>query len=89
MKRHLITSNNVRDNIGNSLIGLAAQVGDFDMLRLLLARGLDPNTQDNEGNTPLHYAINGGYFHIADMLITNGADESKQNILGLEPWAVQ
>lgn len=44
MKRYYITSENTLDNQGNSLIALAAIMGDEEMVKLLLSRGLNPNT---------------------------------------------
>ena len=82
MKRYYITSENTLDYFGNSLIALAAMVGDEEMIKLLLSRGLDPNTQNHKGDTPLHYAVNCGHFDIADMLITAGAKEHMENVLG-------
>ncbi|KAL4861872.1 ankyrin repeat-containing domain protein [Aspergillus spectabilis] len=45
-----------RDYQGWTPLFWTVKAGDFEMLRLLLWRGADPNARDSEGNTPLLYA---------------------------------
>lgn len=87
LRRYYITSQNLQTDKGDSLLAMAANMGDPKMVRILLLKGMDPNTQNKNGDTPLHYAINKANLKIADMLIENGADENIKNCNGLSPWA--
>ena len=44
------------DSTGRSPLSWAAQRGEDEVVRLLLAYGADPNNNDNTNMTPLHYA---------------------------------
>ena len=74
------------DQQGNSLVGMAAMTGSWQMLELLLERGMSPDQPNYEGNTPLHYAVNANYLKIIDLLIFYGADEKAENKNGDSPW---
>ncbi len=52
----------------------AAQDGDLDLVKRLLAEGHDINAFDELGKTPLHYAVEGEQFDVARYLIEHGAD---------------
>lgn len=43
------------------------------IIKLLLAKGADPNSQDNFGDTPLHLASQKGYTNIVKILLENSA----------------
>ena len=53
--------------------------GDHNMLKLLLEKGMTPNTQNKDGNTPLHYACDGKYMRCVDILIQFGIKEDIEN----------
>ena len=78
----------VRDQHGNSLVGIAARNGDSSSLKLLLDCGLSPNTQDNQGNSPLHYALAGKSYPCTELLLEKGVDEDLRNYGGLTAWEV-
>jgi ankyrin repeat protein len=52
----------------------AAQDGDVNRLREVLARGHPVNAFDDIGMTPLHYAARGEHYEAAEFLIRSGAD---------------
>jgi hypothetical protein len=58
----------------NQPIHIAAQNGHFDLVKLLLERGADPNSKNGKDNTPLHMAIGYDYYECAQLLIKHGAD---------------
>jgi ankyrin len=61
----------------------ACQLGDLDMVKLLLASGASYAFLDNLQNTGLHYAAEHGHCHIVCHLLKNGAknDYSKNKYL--------
>jgi hypothetical protein len=58
-------------------LSLAAQQGHAEVVRLLLAAGVDPNRYNPEGNhphtTPLHQAVLGGHEAVVRLLVERGA----------------
>lgn len=52
----------------------AAQDGDLERARSLLASGCDDNSFDEIGKTPLHYAVQKEHFELVMFLLKNGAD---------------
>ena len=77
---------NTCDSNGNTLLILACMNGDFNIVKLLLDNGANPNCANLIKNTPLHYAISHREYEIADLLIKNGANDDLENINGLTPW---
>ena len=60
----------VKDEMGNSLLIMAAMNGDFKMCEILLSRGVNVNAQNHVGNTALHYAILKKFNKTIDTLIS-------------------
>jgi ankyrin repeat protein len=58
---------------GTALIG-AANHGELDAVRLLLARGADPRMADSNGTIPLMAAMPGGHVGVVRELAARGAD---------------
>ena len=79
-------SPDMKDQNGNSLLGIAVQSNSFQIANYLLNIGADPNIRDNNNNTPLHIALTFHNYEIADMLIERGADEKLTNKMGITPW---
>ncbi len=52
----------------------AAAARDHASMRLLLARGADPNARQQGGVTPLHGAASRGDVELAELLLAHGAD---------------
>ena len=53
---------------------MAAQDGDLDEVRRLVAEGEDVNGFDDLGKTPLHYAVEREHLDVARHLLEHGAD---------------
>jgi len=60
----------VRGTNGNDLLGMA---GPLELVRLLLARGADPNRGNDHGWTRLHQAAYGDRRDAAELLLAHGA----------------
>ncbi|XP_066250203.1 acyl-CoA-binding domain-containing protein 6-like [Euwallacea similis] len=58
---------------GMSLIHYAADVGNVELLDLLINEGCDMNLQDSEGQTALHYASSCGHAECVLLLLSKGA----------------
>lgn len=54
-------------------------------VKLLLARGADPNKTDKGRGTPLHSAAMSRQEHVAQVLLDGGADPNMVNIHGMTP----
>lgn len=52
----------------------AVRRGDTEIVRDLLARGVDPNWRDRHGQTGLMLAAHGGHLATVHLLIEHGAD---------------
>ena len=63
----------------------AAEEGDADAVRALIASGTDVNTGDSNGNTPLHVAASYGHTELVGALIRAGADVNASNQGGQTP----
>jgi ankyrin repeat protein len=46
----------------------------YDLVRLLLDNGANPNAQDRSGNAPLHFATQGHEQEMAALLLASGAN---------------
>ena len=62
-----------RDTLGRTPLLLAVAQNRLDVVRLLLARGADPNAADNAGLTPLQQAKNKDLRDVAALLQRAGA----------------
>ena len=76
-------SSSVKSNLGQDALHLAVQLGNIEMVFLLLSLGADPNTFNQEGDTPLMTVINNHKQPLAlDMirlLLRMGSDVAIQN----------
>jgi len=70
-------------------IATAASGNKTEEVRVLLAKGSNPNTGDLQGRTPLSYAAQLGNLEMASMLINAGASPDARDKLGNSPvhWA--
>ncbi len=66
-------------------LGVAANLGDIEKVKELIAKGYNVNTRDDVNWTPLHRAIFSGHKEIAKLLIANGADVNAKNNIGVVP----
>ncbi len=66
----------------------AAQRGEWDVVRALVAQGADVTAPQGDGATALHWAAYRAEREVADLLILAGADVNAANDLGVTPlWA--
>ena len=75
------------DERGNTLLLIAAQNSNLELIKMLLLRGANVNHQNASGNTALHFALafdQEGV--IGEYLIERGADDSIENVDGLTPY---
>ncbi|MDI3324304.1 CHAT domain-containing protein [Pontibacterium granulatum] len=70
---------NQRDTEGNTPLHLLVGKGDMELLRQLLAKGIDLNpAATSDRHSPLYLAIKGEAFEVADLLLTAGATPDPQ-----------
>ncbi|KAF4944075.1 hypothetical protein FGADI_12957 [Fusarium gaditjirri] len=60
------------DHDGRTPLSYAAEGGQADITRFLLAKGVNPNSKGKDGRTPLHMAL--WHPHVVKILIDAGAD---------------
>ena len=67
----------------------ASEMGNVEVIRLLLAKGADPNAEEYDGWTALHWAGANGHSDVAEVLLDNGAKSEVRDVRGLSPmdWA--
>ncbi|WP_020531549.1 ankyrin repeat domain-containing protein [Flexithrix dorotheae] len=72
---------------GFTPLGLAAFFGFFDLVKLLLAKGADPNLASNNQFkvAPIHSACAISSYEIAKLLIENGANVNARQMQGVTP----
>lgn len=70
-----------QEAIGNQLMQ-AAEMGDVDTVRAVIARGVDPNARVEGGATPLMPAAAMGFGEIVEILLNAGADVNARNDFG-------
>lgn len=68
---------------GNTIIHLAAQRGDLQLIQSLHSRGLDVNIKNRHGVTPLAAASRRGHRSLVEFLISIGATIDSQDQRGL------
>jgi ankyrin repeat protein len=64
----------IEEEFERQQLHFAAQGGDLDEVRRLLAEGHDLNALDILGHTPLHYAVDNEDLRLVDLLLNHGAD---------------
>jgi ankyrin repeat protein/beta-lactamase regulating signal transducer with metallopeptidase domain len=68
----------------------AAEAGNLELVKKLIAEGADVNVKDNEGQSALHYTVSKGHIEIARLLIAHGANVNLQDEKGFTPltWVI-
>ncbi|CAN0457810.1 unnamed protein product, partial [Ectocarpus sp. 8 AP-2014] len=64
-----------QNDLGVTLLHVAAQNGNKRIAKLCLRKGADVNKRNNNGQTPLHYAYSYGFESFGEYLISKGADD--------------
>lgn len=70
------------DRNSKSALHCAAARGRAEVLRILLAARVDPNSRDDTGNTPLHFAVDLGHARAVRVLLEGGAMQDLLNNFG-------
>ena len=68
MKRYMFNVEE-RDKRGDTLLSVACQVGQVEIVSMLLNKGADANSVNSTGNTPLHYAVAFNFMQIGNLLL--------------------
>ena len=66
--------NKLERRTGASLLHNAVFKQNFEIVKLLLEKGSDPNVKAANGSTPLHWACQFGSLEIVKLLVSNGSD---------------
>ena len=77
-----------RDSGGDSLLHIAAFLGDAETVSVLLDAGVDPNLAGDMNATPLHAAMAGGQLEVYQIILGFGANESALDDFGRLPKEV-
>ena len=70
---------NIRGEDGMTPLSRAANFGHVEVIRTLLAHGVNKELTDEKGNTPLITAANRGHAEILELLFDYGCDKEKAN----------
>ena len=76
---------NMKDDMGRSLLHLAARQGFLDIVQYLISKGADISIRNKTMNTPLHWAIRYGQIHAVQFLVEHGADIHAKQREGCTP----
>ena len=81
---------NYRDDDGRSALPVAVELGDSEIVLLLLDAGADPDALTSDGEPVASLAVRGGEAEILKMLLDAGADPNAKDGAGLTVvvWAV-
>ena len=66
---------NAKADFNSTVLHLASEVGNKDMVEVLVSKGAEVNAKDDVGETPLACAARCGHIEIAQMLQKAGAKE--------------
>ena len=70
---------NQKNKGGATALHIACRESNFEIVKILIESGANPNIQDNEGWTPLMRASNVGNSQIVEYLLANGAKANYLN----------
>lgn len=73
------------DEAGNSHLHAAVEKREYDLTKLLLDSGADPNARNNMGYTPLHFAVILKDFKIVELLVKNNGNVNARSNSGKTP----
>jgi ankyrin repeat protein len=75
---------------GSTPMDYALTLGDTDLVRCLIKRGMSLNTHNQQGDMPLHVAASVADAPVIRLLLASGADPDTRNATGCTPlqWVV-
>ena len=76
---------NAADNNGETALHWAVRRGDYDVVKLLLIKGADPNISSKTSLRALHYAAMRGDSRVMDCLLSYGAEVDTPDVNGRTP----
>ncbi len=74
-----------RDGYGKLPLHYAAEAGNVEIVKFLLAHKADITGQDNRGWTALHHAVNNDHTATVELLIAHGAKMNAPNAMNWTP----
>ena len=76
------------DREGSNLFQIAAEQGDYKVLKELCKKVPNPNIPNNKGNTATHRAAGNGHFEIVKLLTSYTSKANTANDLGVTPAGI-
>jgi ankyrin repeat protein len=77
--------NEKHSKTGCTVLHIAVQSGNHELVRLLLKNGADISARDKQGSTPLHYAAHKNDRELVRILLQHGAKVDVKNNSGATP----
>jgi ankyrin repeat protein len=65
--------NDICESTGMTLLHVAAKLGRYYNVEILIKKGAEVDVTDALGNTPMHYAVSGGYVRVTKLLVSKGS----------------
>lgn len=78
----LIGGNFVSDGGYATPLWMACSAGNYEMVKLLLEYGADPDREGPNRSTSVEQTISNGHYDILELLLSNGADPNYKNYAG-------
>ncbi|EAS01613.2 ankyrin domain protein (macronuclear) [Tetrahymena thermophila SB210] len=77
---------NYQDEEGSNFLIIASSVGNIDIVKELIYKGININHQNDLGNTALHMALAYGNSEVADFLLQFKIDQNLVNVNNQTAW---
>lgn len=87
MNKEMINSF-IYGNHKRTLLHKAAEIGDYNICKLLIDHGADVRKEDTRKRTPLFLAVQKGHVDICNVLIENGASVNIKDATGKTPLLI-
>ena len=81
----MVDVNNERQNYSSRSLNIAMNREHFEVGKLLLDAGADPNQEDEQGRSFIWHAVNNNRNYFVQMLLEHGADPNKGDKCGMTP----